>query len=305
MKAFQIDSVLIKNQTDGNCSLLIFLPNELLGQPSLRKAASFDMLTFNEMGLYAESEAIYAAISSLSELQLASTAADELVLILNHAGLVDIIFGSLSDVSELDLVQLRNLLKDDRPSKWNQYSVYSNYGISRKLYESIAVFDLEDDVNAVFEKLRILLPSSRELDRLFRHLKRLESQLRALGVQSSTLLAPLFIPSNFKYYQDGIVFKVVRKIKRTSSVILSGGRYDSLIRTLQYPGKKLAFPSAIGFTIDLELLDHHQLEGADAHHRIDVLLVALGSWNDTFEVLEMVSNLRSSGITGMALLFNF
>jgi histidyl-tRNA synthetase len=274
------------------------------GQPRLKKVAAFDLLTTTEMGIFAESEAIGAAIGCFSELQ-SSSSLEEFVLVLNHMDLVETIFASFgSEISELDMMQLRKLLKDERPAKWNQYSIYSNYGISRKLFDSISAFDFEDTVNSAFEKLRLLLPTARPLEHFYQHLKRLEAQLRASGVQTTIILSPLFIPSSFKYFQGGLVFKVVRRSRKTNVSLISGGRYDGLMRSLQYPGKRLNFPVAVGFSIDVELLEQQLLESSGASHRVDIFLVALGAWSDgAVEVIELVSTLRSNGFVGIFISF--
>ena len=107
--------------------------------------------------------------------------------------------------------------------------------------------------------------------------------LASLGDVSAHIRVDFSVTDDMKYY-SGVVFKGF--IKGIPTGVLSGGRYDNLMKKL---GKR---SSAIGFAVYLDLLD--QLDSELDEYDVDALVLYDGD-SDPAELLALTDSLTESG----------
>ncbi len=180
------------------------------------------------------------------------------LLDLSHMGFV----GGLLDMTGLDEVRSKRILKGIREKNAHEiHDVCSEAGVDPDT-ESHLVYLAE-----AYGSLSDILPSLKEfvcngrMDEAYRELEEICGCLESLGCADRVNLD--FSVVNDMDYYNGIIFQGF--IEGIPGSVLSGGRYDNLVRRF---GKDAG---AIGFAVYLDLLDRFRPEKKE--YDTDVLLI--------------------------------
>ena len=161
-------------------------------------------------------------------------------------------------------------------------SLCSQYGLGNDFRERlVALSALYGPYKEILAELR-WLSVNEETDSALREIGMLQSILHELGADSGVNL-DFTIVNEISYY-NGIIFQGF--IEGIPTKVLSGGRYDTLLRKF---GKR---SGAVGFAINLDLLESlHPPRGGT---EVDVLII-YGEKTDPDSVARTAAGLTSSG----------
>jgi len=218
-------------------------------------------------------EAVLLAAKSLAKVS------DEFVLDISHMGLVAAVMDS-SGLSDAGKQQAITFLRQKNSHELRRLCQLekSDPAVCEKLCALVAC---NGKAELVLTTMRQLLASEKELNAL-NELERLCSILASQGYAESVRI-DFSVGSDMKYY-SGVVFKGY--LPGLPAGILSGGRYDKLLR------KMGRVSSAIGFAIYLDLLARQQ-PCVNAFDMDVVLLYDQGE--DAAAVISAAEELRKEG----------
>ncbi len=212
-----------------------------------------------DIGAYDICEVILLAVRSLELIS------DRYVLDLSHMGIVRGLTSMLNLTSEAE-TQVLNCIEEK--NLHGAVEICTQYGVShkliRRLKDLILTYGPIDEVVGKLNSLAVNNTMKRAVDEL----KVVVSALKAQGLEKNIRFD--FSVVNDMGYYNGVIFQGF--VEGIAESILSGGRYDNLMRKM---GHKTA--SAIGFSISMNDLEELNRRTKD----IDVDIVILDQpWED-------------------------
>ncbi|KAH3674853.1 hypothetical protein WICMUC_003056 [Wickerhamomyces mucosus] len=177
-------------------------------------------------------------------------------LIINHSGIIDIIFDfcGIDKAQRPIVLNTLSQLKITKSFKQAKTELKSQLKVATTVLHDLEQFDFELPLESARIRLhKTMLDSvySGKVDTYLNYLSKVLSYLKSFGVTLPVKLCPL---SNYNasFYSGGIMFQAVTEEKRRS-IILAGGRYDSLISYLSRPsGSRTNAQHAVGFNLGCE-----------------------------------------------------
>ena len=220
-------------------------------------------------------EVLRLAVESLRSLS------GEFVLEISHMGILSGLLNS-ADVDKAFIEQVSALIADKNaheiPRVCEQFDVPQ--ALCDKLVRFVGVYGSRDKVLAELETLC----EGEEMEAALQQLKDLSAELDGWK-DSSRIRFDFSLVNDMRYY-DGIVFQGF--VEGIPDVILTGGRYDRLMRRM---GRK---SGAIGFAVYLDLLDNFLSERTTFD--VDVILL----YDDDADLAlldEMAATYMKKGLT--------
>lgn len=219
-------------------------------------------------------------VVSLAAMSLAAISGDY-ILDISHMGLLS---GFFSD-SEIPYDLHEQLLVLAEAKNIHDARLLCNKaGIPQRDIDTLtSLILLRGTLNEALTKLRTL-PLGEQAMSAVRELEDVSQVLQSAGL-GKNIYIDLSLQSNPGYY-NGLVFKGY--IAGVPSAILSGGRYDGLLRKM---GKDAG---AMGFAVYLNLLEN--LYSDSSQYDVDVLILQSGR-DDAAELLRLVKNIIDGGET--------
>ncbi|MBQ8496457.1 MAG: ATP phosphoribosyltransferase regulatory subunit [Clostridia bacterium] len=227
---------------------------------------------------YAMTEVVLLAVKSLEAVS------ENYMLDLSHLGVLSALMQTLS-VSESDKKKLIHCIGEKNPHGVREICAEANVPteLSEKLVVLIGAYGKPSDV---LPKLRAL-DAGEEAEKAIKELEVITQTLETVGY-ANRIHIDFSVVNDMNYY-SGIVFRGF--IDGIPEGILSGGRYDKLMR------KMGSHTGAVGFAVYLdmlELLDTHEKE-----YDTDILLL-YDDQADTCELIKAVSVLAKNGTRVLA-----
>ncbi len=199
--------------------------------------------TFSEitqMGLEALGDIDDRCVAEVLQMALKSLAriSKEYVLILSHPGLI----AALLDEMDLSLPDRESMISFIAgKSRHEREKLAKEKNVSPAVYERLEkLLSLSGDAVTVLDTLTALLPGEKEQQII----KDLRNTLQM--VDRTNIRIDFSVPGNMRYYSGPVFAGYVRGIP---TAVLSGGRYDLLVRRMGKQG------GAIGFAVYLDLID--------------------------------------------------
>ena len=223
-----------------------------------------------DLDAYDESEVLLLAEKSLKMIS------EESVLSVSHLGILKGLFSALN-TDDAEQKELLGLVAE------------------RNAHGLKALFERKNWDQAILEAIQKLLElncSIRELPEALRHFdsgwlgQEVVAELKQLAVLSSGEARFDFSVINDVHYYNGIVFQGF--VRGIAEKVLSGGRYDSLLRRLDRKG------AAIGFAVYYDLVE--QMAVSREENDADVLL-CYDENTDLKDLRDEVSRLQEEGLS--------
>jgi ATP phosphoribosyltransferase regulatory subunit len=256
---------IVKNTKDCDVSLSKYFYNEnvyRLSQTSheFKERMQVGLECIGPIDLYSMSEVIMLADQSLKTIS-SSTSLD-----ISHMGFLGGLLESLGLTGDQNAAIVRCISEKNAPEI---EKLGAGYGLDRAATAKLA------KLAALYGPVETAIPVLRELsccgktDEALEELERVYETVRALGAAGSIRL-DFSIVNDMNYY-NGIIFQGF--VDGIPTHILSGGRYDNLMRQF---GKKTG---AIGFAVYIDLLERFEEEKRP--YDVDVLLLYDASTDTT------------------------
>lgn len=243
------------------------------GTHTFREIMQTGLECIGDLDIYNIIEVIELAAKSLAVIST------EFVLDISHMGILSAVIDDCTDDAELKQ-QLAALL-----SQKNSHDIRSlcrEHGIAEDRCEKLCrLMSIYGEMGSVIERLADIC-SDGKAKAPFEELKLIYSFL--CGTELAKNIHFDFSTANDMNYYNGIVFKGF--IQNIPDSVLSGGRYDTLLRKM---GRKAG---AVGFAVYLDVLE--QLSTAQSDFDVDVLIL-YNEATDTQTLINNVNELASSG----------
>ena len=266
---------IIKNSTDDGGTKKLYYDENVYrisgDSKSFKEITQTGLECIGNVALYDECEVLNLALESLATID------ENFILDISHAGLVSALFDSLTlgDATRKKIITaLREKSRDALTSLYEAEEIdEKTLSVAIKL---IANYKTSFSVKSAFEGLGV----DNELQSFIQLLTTAEK----LGFGGKLNID--FSIINDRSYYSGVVFKGY--IKGIPSEVLSGGRYDKLMKKIGRSG------SAIGFAVYLDLLERHGITKSD----FDYDYIVINSCGlDPDKVITKVKALSSEGKT--------
>ncbi|MDR3277682.1 MAG: ATP phosphoribosyltransferase regulatory subunit [Oscillospiraceae bacterium] len=267
---------IVKNSKDGD-SLRKLYYNENVYRPSgeheFKERMQVGLECIGALGAYETGEAIYLACRSLSEIS------PNYCLDISHMGFLSGLLESAATTPETQAEILRRVSEKNVPELTR---LCAERGLPQEFRARIAA------VAALYgsfeEKLAELetISVSEKTDGAIRELRQVVETVRGFGDKTDVRL-DFSIVNDMRYY-SGVIFQGY--VDGIPTALLSGGRYDSLMRKF---GKRAG---AVGFAVYIDLLE--RLETARRREDADVLLL-YGERDDPVAVAAAVRAIADAG----------
>ncbi len=219
-------------------------------------------------------------VVSLAAMSLAAISGDY-ILDISHMGLLS---GFFSDEKIPYKLHEQLLILAGSKNTHDLSSLCRSAGISQRVIDTlVSLVRLRGTLSEALKELHAL-PLGEQARAAVCELEDVAQVLQNLEFIRNIYI-DLSLQSNPGYY-NGLVFKGY--IAGVSSAILSGGRYDGLLRKM---GKG---SGAMGFAVYLNLLEN--LYSSESQYDVDVLILQNGH-NDAAELLQLVKSIIGSGET--------
>ena len=205
-----------------------------------------------DISLYDVSEVLYLAIKSLSLID------NNYILDIAHAGLYNSVF-SICDLSKENIKTVASAIANK--SKGEIENLFKNGEISSDIKDILISLVKNYNCYNELEKAFSKYLENEEIKSALEEFKEIWETVEAFGFDSKIKI-DFSIVNNSGYY-SGIVFKGY--IKNIPSSVLSGGRYDKLMKKM---GKNAG---AVGFAVYLDMLERHNF--AEESFDYDYLLI--------------------------------
>ena len=248
---------IVKNSKDGAGTVEKFYYNENVyrvtkGTHNFKEIMQTGLECIGAVDLYATCEVLMLAVKSLVLLH------EECVLDLSHAGLVSALLDEITDDSSLKTELLEAITRKSGDVTDALYKGEKISEESAKLLEALMVEYRDADAmkTALFGMIK-----SEAAKKAFEEFYEILKSLEALSL-GKYLNISFSLPTNAGYY-SGVVFQGY--IKGIPDRVLSGGRYDGLMKKL---GKRAG---AIGFAVYLDSFERFGSEAKE--YDVDVLLL--------------------------------
>ncbi len=248
---------IVKNIPDGDTCTHKLCYNETVYRTSadsdgFREIMQTGLECIGDIDTYSECEVVMLALKSLD------TISGEYILDISHMGLLDGLMceAGLNDSARADIIHLVES-KNVRAIR----ETCEKYGADKETAESLCfITELYMPLDSALEKIKGVLKGEK-MKAAYEALANVSQAMKLYGL-SDKLYLDLSIVNDVNYY-DGICFKGY--INGIPDSVLSGGRYDKLIKRL---GKSLG---AIGFAVYLDRLE--RLEGDSREYDVDAVLI--------------------------------
>ena len=248
---------IVKNIPDGDTCTHKLCYNETVYRTSadsdgFREIMQTGLECIGDIDTYSECEVVMLAMKSLD------TISDEYILDISHMGLLEGLLceAGLGDGEKAELVRLVE-------SK-NVYAIKESctkYSIDKATADALCfITELYMPLDRALEKIKDIIKGEK-MRAAYEALADVSEALKLYGL-SDKLYLDLSIVNDVNYY-DGICFKGY--INGIPDSVLSGGRYDKLIKRL---GKSVG---AIGFAVYLDRLE--RLEENSREYDVDAVLI--------------------------------
>ena len=269
---------IVKNVSDGDCSTHKLYYNETVyrtsaGSDGFREIMQTGLECIGNIDLYAMSEVLMLAQKSLALIS------DDYILDVSHMGfLTGLLENTGADAA--DTARLLSYIGNKNIPAIQSYC--KENGIDEKVTRDICtVTDLYEPLATALGKIAPLVKGE-QMRKAYEQLCGVAELLDAEGC-ADRLYLDFSIVNDMNYY-NGIIFRGF--INGIPDGVLSGGRYDRLIRKMGKCG------GAIGFAVYLDLLE--RLDSQEKHFDTDALLL----YDETVDqgaVMRAVQELRASG----------
>lgn len=247
---------IVKNIPEGDTCTRKLCYNETVYRTSadsdgFREIMQTGLECIGDIDTYSECEVVMLALKSLD------TISGEYILDISHMGLLDGLLceAGLDDAAKAELIRLVE-------SK-NVYAIRETcvrYGASKETADALCfITDLYMPLGDALDKIGAMIKGDK-MQTAYDTLAKVSEAMKLYGL-SDRLYLDLSIVNDVNYY-DGICFKGY--INGIPDSVLSGGRYDKLIKRL---GKDLG---AIGFAVYLDRLE--RLESDSSDYDVDAIL---------------------------------
>ncbi len=243
------------------------------GSDGFREIMQTGLECIGEIDLYAICEVLMLAERSLALI------CENSILDLSHMGFVR---GLLEEagVADADVPRVLGLIGNKNVSELRAYCIKN--GVSDAMTQTICrVTDLYAPLDRALSEIEPLV-CGEKMQAAYRELCEVADVMRRYG-NANRLYLDFSMVQDMRYY-NGIVFRGY--INGLPDSILSGGRYDKLIRKMGKSG------GAIGFAVYLDALE--RLDGSADAYDADVLLVCSDDV-PAADVIERVEALRRAG----------
>lgn len=269
---------IIKNSKDSEPALQKLYYNENVYRPSgayggFKEIMQAGLECIGQVDLYAECEVIMLAARSLASIS------EQYILDLSHLGFLGAVLDGLTDSEDAKSAMLRCI---GEKNTHELDAVCAEAGISAEGRARVAALAR---LHGSFEEAMPQLADigGEAAAPCLRELEQIQRMMEAYGVADRIRL-DFSIVGDMGYY-NGVTFQGF--VDGLPGSILSGGRYDSLVRKM---GKK---SGAIGFAVYLDQLERFEEKTA---YDVDALLL-YGEDDDPRQVLQAVRLLNDTGKT--------
>ena len=242
------------------------------GSGSFKEITQTGLECFGDISMYDVCEVLTLAVKSLEMIDT------DYIIDISHAGFVSALLDSLGlkdSARKKVSTAVRKKSRDEIDRLVAEGEITENAAeVAKKL---IASYKDCETLNGAFSE-----NGDPTVTAALKEFTDIYNALSSLGL-AERLNIDFSIVNDTSYY-SGVVFKGY--IKGIPSEVLSGGRYDKLMRQM---GRS---SGAVGFAVYLDVLERHKLERCDYDY--DVILINDGS-ADTSDVIKEVERLSKNG----------
>ncbi len=222
------------------------------GSRSFKEIKQIGLECIGDIGIFEVCEVLSLAIRSLSSIS------EDYIFEISHVGLMESVLDSLSLGED---VKKQALLCINQKNSDGLYGICAINSVPKEVADTLNVFI--SNYNSVDEALAAVsgICTAGVADASLSELTEIISFLKQIGLCDNVKID--FSITGEKNYYSGVAFKGY--IKGIPTAVLSGGRYDKLMRKMGRAS------GAIGFAVYLDLLERLDMSGQEFD--VDVLLI--------------------------------